>query len=226
VLHAPSDSIPPSLFDLNVINLEWGASWPTVKFYGWRDAHSVWVKIEPQKGKWNFGQLDKDVDLAQRHKVELHLILVSTPTWASARPNEPGCCGPNAAGGTIAEPANVADWRNYVEKIATRYKGRVRCYELWNEPDVKRFYSGTPEKLVELNHAAYETLKKVDPSMTVVSSSMSGSGTSAAFLERYLAAGGGDYADVAPTSGTYNADVAGRLTTSKRVLLTEVELAG
>ena len=37
---------------------------------------------------------------------------------------------------------------------------------------------------------------------------------------------GGDYADVAPTSGTYNAAVAGRLTSRKRVELTEVELAG
>jgi transglutaminase-like putative cysteine protease len=34
---------------------------------------------------------------------------------------------------------------------------------------------------------------------------------------------GGDYADVAPTSGTYNATVAGRLTSRKRVLLTELE---
>jgi len=45
-------------------------------------------------------------------------------------------------------------------------------------------------------------------------------------LNQVSIAVGGDYADVAPTSGTYNADVAGRLTTSKRVLLTEVELAG
>ena len=34
---------------------------------------------------------------------------------------------------------------------------------------------------------------------------------------------GGDYSDVAPTSGTYRSPVAGRLLTSKRVILTELE---
>lgn len=34
---------------------------------------------------------------------------------------------------------------------------------------------------------------------------------------------GGDYSDVAPTSGTYQSSVPGRLTTSKRVTVTEVE---
>lgn len=34
---------------------------------------------------------------------------------------------------------------------------------------------------------------------------------------------GGDYSDVAPTSGTYQSSVAGRLTTTKRVTLTSLE---
>jgi transglutaminase-like putative cysteine protease len=45
-------------------------------------------------------------------------------------------------------------------------------------------------------------------------------------LNHVTVAVGGDYADVAPTSGTYTATVTGRLTTHKRVLLTEFELAG
>lgn len=195
-LAPPADPIPASLFDLNVINLEWGASWPTVKFYGWRDGHSVWVKLEPQKGKWNFTQLDKEVAMGREHGVEMMLVLGTTPTWASARPNEAGCCGPASDKGGKAEAANDSDWRSYVTEVARRYKGRVRVYELWNEPDVARFYSGTPEKLAHLNQQAYEALKAVDPSITVVSSSMSGSGTALPFLQRYLAAGGGKSADV------------------------------
>lgn len=37
---------------------------------------------------------------------------------------------------------------------------------------------------------------------------------------------GGDYSDVAPTSGTYRSSLMGRLVTRKRVTLTEVEYAG
>ncbi len=195
-LTPPADPVPASLFDLNVINLEWGASWPSVKFYGWRDGHSVWVKVEPQKGKWNFTQLDKEVEMAREHGVEMMLVLGTTPTWASARPDEGGCCGPASPKGTKAEAARASDWRDYVTQVARRYRGRVRVYELWNEPDVARFYSGSPEKLAELNQQAYEALKAVDPGITVVSSSMSGSGTALPFLQRYLAAGGGNSADV------------------------------
>jgi transglutaminase-like putative cysteine protease len=44
-------------------------------------------------------------------------------------------------------------------------------------------------------------------------------------LNHVTIAVGGDYLDVAPTSGTYVAPVVGRLTTQKRVVLTELELA-
>jgi Cellulase (glycosyl hydrolase family 5) len=195
-LAPPATAVPSSLFDLNVINLEWGASWPTVKFYGWRDGHSVWVKLEPQKGKWNFTQLDKEVRMGEEHGVEMMLVLGTTPTWASARPDEAGCCGPSSPKGTKAEAASASDWRNYITQVASRYKGRVHIYELWNEPDVARFFSGTPEKLAQINQQAYDALKAVDPSITVVSSSMSGSGTAIPFLQKYFAAGGGKSADV------------------------------
>ncbi|HEX6351157.1 MAG TPA: transglutaminase family protein [Candidatus Dormibacteraeota bacterium] len=45
-------------------------------------------------------------------------------------------------------------------------------------------------------------------------------------LNQVTIAVGGDYADVAPTSGTYTAPVPGRLTSRKRVVLTDLELAG
>jgi hypothetical protein len=195
-LQAPTTPIPASFFGLNVLNLEWGGAWPTAKFYGWRDGHSVWLKVEPDKGQWNFSLLDHDVDLAERHGVEIMLLLGTTPTWASARPLEAGCCGPKSARGSTAEAADLSDWRNYVTKVAARYKGRVHLYELWNEPDEPRFYSGTPEKLAALNREAYQALKKIDPSLTVVSSSLSGSAKSPEYLDRYFAAGGGNYADV------------------------------
>ena len=45
-------------------------------------------------------------------------------------------------------------------------------------------------------------------------------------LNHVTIAVGGDYLDVAPTSGTYVSPVSGRLTTRKRVVLTELELTG
>jgi hypothetical protein len=115
-----------------------------------------------------------------------------TPAWASARPDEPSGYRP----GNAAEPRDIAAWRNYVRIVATRYKGRIRAYELWNEVNIKHFYSGTPEKLVELARVAYETLKEVDPEIIVVSPSVVGAGGHLKWLDDYLAKGGGQYADV------------------------------
>jgi hypothetical protein len=140
--------------------------------------------------------LDREVEAAVRSGTELLLVLGSTPTWASARPNEIGCCKPDAPRGNAAEVKDLAEWRNYVLTVASRYKGRVRHYELWNEPNVNQFYSGSVEKLVELNREAYRVLKEVDPSIVVVSSSLSRCCEALKYLDKYFALGGGKWADV------------------------------
>lgn len=198
VLQPATTVIPNNLFSLNIINLEYGAAWPTVPFKGWRNFYTDWSILEPSPGVWNFSQVDSEVALAQQHGSEMMLILVNTPTWASARPTEVGCCDglPWRTNGNTAEARNIEDWKNYVRTLAQRYKGRVRYYELWNEPNVPRFYSGTITELVKLNQAAYQVLKEVDPTITVVSSALSTGGEHLKYFENYLAQGGGNYADV------------------------------
>ncbi|PIX97174.1 MAG: hypothetical protein COZ24_06665 [Hydrogenophilales bacterium CG_4_10_14_3_um_filter_63_21] len=168
--------------------------WPAVEFGSWRlwDAYVAWPSLEPEKGKWNFATLDKYVAMAKLTGVDPLMPLGLIPAWASARPDEPSGYRP----GNAAEPRDIEAWRNYVRTVATRYKGRIRAYELWNEVNIKHFYSGNPEKLVELARVAYETLKAVDPEIIVVSPSVVGAGGHLKWLDDYLAKGGGQYADV------------------------------
>jgi Glycosyl hydrolases family 39 len=183
----PNQPIPPTLFGLNILSLRATDSWPDAPFTSWRNFHSTWTRLEPHKGKWDFSQLDQDVQLARQHGVEPLLVLMLTPQWASSRPNEPGVHG----NGTAAEARKLDDWRNYVRTVATRYKGQVFLYELWNEPNVPKFYSGTVDSLIKLNQTAFEVLKEVDPTITVVSPA-----ASLPYLSTYLKKGGGRYADV------------------------------
>lgn len=168
--------------------------WPVVKFGSWRlwDAYVAWPNLEPKKGQWNFAMLDKYVAMANLAKVEVLLPLGLSPAWASARPGETS----SYKSGNAAEPFDMEDWRNYVRTVATRYKGRVRAYEVWNEVNLKGFYSGSPEKMVQMARLAYETLKEVDPGIIVVSPSVTGEGRHTEWLDNYLAKGGGKYADV------------------------------
>ncbi|MFN3717089.1 MAG: GH39 family glycosyl hydrolase [Thiobacillus sp.] len=168
--------------------------WPDVKFGSWRlwDAYVAWPNLEPEKGHWKFATLDKYVAMASLAKVDVLLPLGLSPPWASVRPGEASSYKP----GNAAEPRDLEDWRNYVRTVATRYKGRVRAYEIWNEPNLKGFYSGSPETMVQMARIAYETLKAIDPEIIVVSPSATGDGRNPEWLDNYLAKGGGQYADV------------------------------
>ena len=198
-----TDRIPDSYFGLHVQRIvqtqPWYTHgdkitpWPSIKYGSWRlwDAYVAWPNLEPERGKWNFKTLDRYVDLAEKAGIDLVLPLGLSPTWASARPGEPSGYHP----GNAAEPQNIEDWRIYVRKVAERYKGRIKNYELWNEVNVKGFYSGSQEKLVELARVAYQTLKEVDPHIVFCSPSVVGEGHHR-WLDEYLAKGGAKYLDV------------------------------
>lgn len=189
--------VAADLFALNIINLSYGVAWPAnMPFGSWRNFNSAWVKVEGEKGRWNFEELDKNIELAGQHRTPVVLVLGTTPTWASARPKEEGYNPPHAPKGSAAEPLRLEDWLNYVRTVATRYKGRVQYYELWNEPNVRRAFSGTIDQLVMLNKEAYKALKAVDRNIMVVSSALAPCCDSLDYLDSYLAKGGGQYADI------------------------------
>jgi hypothetical protein len=189
----PREPIPSSLFGLHIHHLTHTTPWPAVSFGSWRlwDAYVVWPNVEPQKGRWDFAQLDSYVSLAESHGVEILLPLGLTPAWASSHPEQKSGYEP----GNAAEPRDISDWRDYVRQVATRYKGRVHAYEIWNEPNLSDFFSGRPEQMLELARAAYSVLKQVDNTVIVVSPSAT-SQSGIIWLERYLKIGGGAYADV------------------------------
>lgn len=195
-LRPAAGPIPATFFGMHIHRAPVGTPWPSVPFKAWRlwDSHTTWAQLEPQKGEWDWRMLDRTVDLADSHGVEVLYTMGRSPRWASARPNDRGR-NPNAEPGGMAEPRDLEDWRNYVRKVATRYKGRIKAYEIWNEPNLENFYSGTPEAMVNLAREAYTVLKQVDPSITVVSPSAVGP-TGLPWLKEYLERGGGKYADV------------------------------
>jgi hypothetical protein len=187
-------TIPLNFFGMHIHRATTTTPWPKISFGSWRlwDAGVAWADIEPQKGKWDFATLDKYVELAEENEVEILLVLGQTPTWASARPTEKAVYGR----GWAAEPKNIDDWRNYVRTIAERYRGRIKCYEIWNEPHLKKFYTGTVEKMIELSREAYKIIKEVDSSNVVVSPSPGGQGIGLSILEEFLERGGSAWADI------------------------------
>jgi hypothetical protein len=132
------------------------------------------------------------VDEAEAHSVSPLLVLAHSPSWASARPKERSGYKP----GFAAEPADIADWRNYVKEVGTRYRGRIREYQVWNEPSDKVHFSGSLEKMVELTCEAYKVLKSIDPANKVVSPGSAGASYHIKYLDDFLKSGGARCIDV------------------------------
>lgn len=164
-------------------------SWPQVPFGSYRiwDTGNTWSKVEPARGAWNFGALDERVAVAAQHGVSIDYVLGMTPAWAASNP---ASSSPYGAGAN-SMPARLADWTRYVSEVATRYKGRISAYEIWNEPNLSQYWTGTPAQMATLATAAYAAIKAADPAAVVVSPSLSArTGGSSTWLQQFLAAGG------------------------------------
>ena len=191
MLTPPTTTIPATLFGMHVHEATTGTPWPRAPFKVWQlwDAGVMWSDLEPRRGIYQWAKLDALVALAQQHGVEPVLVLGLTPTWASARPKQVSDYGP---GTSPAEPANIEDWISYITAVATRYQGRIRAYEVWNEPNAQ-YFSGEVIDIFRLTQAAYETLKRIDPTIQVVSPSFMNDPD---YLDIFLGYGGGRFIDV------------------------------
>jgi hypothetical protein len=187
-------AIPPTYFGMHIHQAATTTPWPAIPFGAWRlwDAGVTWPDLESRTSNWDFTLLDQYVALAQKHNVALLLPLGLTPTWASARPGEPS---EHFQPGNLAAPKYIEDWRIYVSTVARRYKGRIRNYEIWNEPNLKEYWTGTTKELITLAHEASQILRDIDPTVTIVGPSATDRETGPGWLDDYLSAGGGMYLD-------------------------------
>lgn len=193
-LPAERQALPASYLGMHIHHADAGTRWPAAGFGSWRlwDAGVAWPDLEPERGRWNFARLDRYVAMANLAHVEILLPLGLSPAWVSARPQERSSYAP----GNAAEPRDMAAWRNYVRTVAQRYKGRIRDFEIWNEPNESGFFSGSLQQLVDLTCAAHAELKAASSGNRVVSPAMIGEGREPQLLAEFLRLGGSKCVDI------------------------------
>jgi hypothetical protein len=185
-LQTPKAVIPDSYFGLHIHHLNYPSPttpWPSMAVPQWRlwDAAVRWPDLEPNKGQWQFERLDLYLALAQKHGTGILLPLALTPPWA----------GPLIT----AEPRNLEDWRNYVRTVVSRYKGRIQAYEIWNEPNLQDFWTGTTDQMLALTKEASKIIHGLDPQALVVSPSPTTS-AGISWIAEFLKKGGGQFVDI------------------------------
>lgn len=171
------------------------------------DTRTDWRSLKPKVDQWQFDRIDTYLAASEKAHLQILWTIGNTPQWASARPNEKCAYG----FGCAAEPRDTEDWRRYVQTIATTFRGRIECYEPWNEisfphdpafkqpgsgGDPGQFFSGSVDAIVTISRIVFEEVKRADPKACVTSPSFHSSGDWVLKLDRFLAAGGGKYFDV------------------------------
>ncbi len=105
-----------------------------------------WSLIEPQKGEFHFEVLDQAVDEARARGMNVFATLAYSPKWAVA---DPACEDGTSNPCLTKPPANVQDWRDFVLATVRHFKGRVRHWGMWNEPNLDAFFEGTLDDYVD-----------------------------------------------------------------------------
>jgi hypothetical protein len=150
------------------------------------DSGVSWRRLEPTPGTIDWDALESAVSQAEAIGAsEILWVHGSVPAWAALDPEAPGLYGP----GTSSAPDEQA-YLEILRKVATRFRGRITAYQVWNEANIKIFYRGKPDYLAELTLKARDVLDEVDPDAILVgaSTTVRRSGPVKAWYGKYAAA--------------------------------------
>ena len=114
-----------------------------------------WAKTEQEKGVLDFTWLDEIVDDALARGLEVWL------ETSYGNPIYEGGGGHDLAGGFPTSEEALVAWDKWVEAMATRYKGKVKIWAMWNEPTINS--NRTATDIAEFNIRTAEIIKRVIP---------------------------------------------------------------
>ena len=114
-----------------------------------------WAKTERDQGKYDWRWLDRVIDDARSRGLD---IILQTNY---GNPIYPGGGSRHLSGGFPTSKEALAAWDAWVGAMAARYKGKVRDWEMWNEPNNNKAH--TPEITADFDIRTAEIIKRVIP---------------------------------------------------------------
>jgi O-antigen ligase len=153
-----------------------GMHWVRVQF-PWED-----IELE-RKGNFRdrrhggdadaWAKYDYIVEQAERNGLELIVRLDRPPDWARQRfLATPEVQAALAAGRIVSGPPdNLQDFADFAATVAERYRGRLRFFQIWNEPNLPgewNYHTQNPAELVALLRVARAQIKAVNPDAVII----------------------------------------------------------
>ncbi len=177
--------------------------WEDIEIHGKGDFEDR--RHEPYRSAWD--KYDQIVDLAEQYDLELIVRLSNPPAWTRAAGD---------AAGTYAPPDDLNDYGDFVAAVVQRYQGRVRTYQIWNEPNIYPEWGEAPvdpASYVELLKVGATRAREVDPNVVIISGALASTidldgiqlpgrnFNDLTFLQRMYDAGAAPYFDVLAMQG-------------------------
>jgi hypothetical protein len=117
-----------------------------------------WFHVERSPGKYDWSGPDGIIARAEARGLNVYVTLNGTPRWA------------NGGKAEKYPPRSAKAWSRFVRATVAHYKNvrAVKAYGLWNEPNVKKFWTGTSDEYVrKILIPGYKAVKAVKPSILV-----------------------------------------------------------
>jgi polysaccharide biosynthesis protein PslG len=133
---------------------EMGGTWAT-EFFPWAYIQNT------DRERYDWEHADLVVDAAEASEINLIARLDGVPGWA--RPADKTW--------RYLAPERYEDFGNFVRAFVSRYRGRVRHYVIWNEPNLGAEWGQRPPDprgYVDLLKVAYARAKEADPEAIVM----------------------------------------------------------
>ena len=137
--------------------------------FPWEDIE-ISAKGDYWDHKWDvdaWAKYDRIVNLAAQNNVQIIARLDRPPAWSRKMGSAPGW--------TMAPPDSYEDFGDYVYAVVSRYRGRIRYYQIWNEPNIYPEWGDQPTDpaaYVKLIQIAYKRAKEADPNCVIIAAAL------------------------------------------------------
>ncbi|NJL07267.1 MAG: hypothetical protein HC900_02665 [Methylacidiphilales bacterium] len=154
----------------------WAYDWPTIPIGSRRnwDTWTVWATINSVEDQYDWNEFSTFLSTAEQHGLDVLFTLGgSNPLWASSDPYLD--CPPPDVTGRCAPPTPAA-WEKWVNAVVAKSReniqpgspGRIKYWEIWNEPNFSTYWRGDMATMVDLARRAYRIIKAADPTAKVL----------------------------------------------------------
>lgn len=161
-------------------NARWIPQMAAIGLHEYRTCMTGWSLVEPEEGKWSWTALDKQMQYLEEQGFRFGAMLYGNAKWNKL--DAPGTLPVN----------NLPAWSTYASEVAKHVKGRVKHFEIWNEPPNGTGKDQTPADYAEIVVASYDAVKAVDPTALV---GLAAKSAHVNYLEQVIEAGAKDHFD-------------------------------